>query len=180
MVLGAHVALHSLAVVRGGSVNVLTSVVASDKRYSLDVGVSADVCHGVSATLDNVDDAIGHSGLLEEIEEDLHGSGDLLRGLHDVGVTEGDGQREHPQGAHGREVEGSDTSAHTEGHSVAVEVNTLGDVAEGLALGEGGEAASVLDDLEASEDITLGVNETLTVLLSDDGSDFVLVNRRSC
>jgi hypothetical protein len=38
----------------------------------------------------------------------------------------------------------------------------------------------VLNDLEASEDIALGVNETLTVLLSDDGSDFVLVNRRSC
>jgi len=136
--------------------------------------VCADVSHSVFAALDNVHNAIGDSGLLEEVEEDLHGSGNLLRRLHDVGVTEGDGKGEHPEGAHSREIEGSDTSAHTEGSSVRIQINTLGDVAEGLTLVEGGETTSMLNDLIASEDITLGISETLSVLFSNNSSDFVL------
>jgi hypothetical protein len=32
----------------------------------------------------------------------------------------------------------------------------------------------MLNNLEASEDITLGIYETLSVLLSNDSSDFIL------
>jgi len=35
----------------------------------------------------------------------------------------------------------------------------------------------VLDDLEASEDVTLGINEGLTVLESNQLSDFILINK---
>jgi hypothetical protein len=127
--------------------------------------------------LNDVNNAVRNARLLQKVKKDLHGTRDLLRGLHHVGVAEGDGQGEHPQRAHGREVEGSDTSADAERHTVAVEIDALGHVAEGLALGKGGEAGGVLNDLEATEDVALGVDETLAVLLGDDLSDLVLLNR---
>ena len=174
MVLGTHVALHSLSVSAGSLVDVLSGSVATNERYSLDVRVSADVGHGVSASLDDVHDAIGHAGLLQEVEEDLHGAWNLLGRLHDVSVTKSDGEGKHPQGAHSGEVEGGNTSAHSQGDSVAVEIDTLCDVAEGLTLSKGGEAAGVLDDFEASENVTLGVNEGFSVLEGNQLSDFVL------
>jgi hypothetical protein len=152
-------------------------LVATDERNSSDVGVCADVSNSVFASLNNVNDAIGDTRLLQKVKKDLHGAGHLLRGLHDVGVAKSNGDWEHPKGAHGREIERSDSSANTEGHSVRVEVNALGDVSQGLTLVERGEAASVLNDLEASEHITLGIDEGLAVLFSNDGGDFVLVNR---
>ena len=118
VVLGTHVALHSLAASGCSGVDVLTSLVSTNEGDSSDVGVCANIGNGVFTTLDDVDNAIGDTRLLEQVEEDFHGAGYLLRRLHYVGVSEGDGQGEHPQGAHSGEVEGSNTSADTEGGSV--------------------------------------------------------------
>lgn len=159
MIFSAHVALHSLSVCTTSLVDVLTGLIATNERYGSNVGVCANVGHSVSATLDDVHNAIGHTGLLQEIEEDFHGTGDLLRGLHYVSVTKSDCQREHPQWAHSGEVEGGNTSAHSQRNSVAVKIDTLSNVAKSLALSEGGEAASVLDNLETSENVALSVNK---------------------
>jgi hypothetical protein len=159
----------------GSLIDVLSGSVATHERYSLDVGVSADVGHSVSATLDDVDDAIGHAGLLEEVEEDFHGAGDLLGRLHDVSVTKGDGKGEHPQGAHIGEVEGGYSFTHYQGDSVAVQIDSLGNVAEGLTLGKRGETAGVLDHLETSENVTLSINQGFTVLEGNELSDFILL-----
>jgi len=177
VILGTHVALNSLSVVRCSTIDVFTCLVATDEGNCLDIGVSADVCDGLFAALDNVNDTIGDTGLLQEVQEDLHSTWDLLRGLHNVGVTEGDSKGEHPQGAHGREVEGGNTSADTERYSVAVEINSLGNVLKSLTLGERSEAACMLNDFIASEDITLSINEGFTVLLGDNLNDFVLINK---
>ena len=138
--------------------------------------MGANVCHSLFSTLDNVDNAIGDSGLLQKVHEDLHGTWNLLRGLHDVGVTERDGKREHPERTHSGEVEGGNTCADTERGPVAVNINTLCHILKGLPLCERAEAAGVLNDFVASEDITLGVNERFTVLLGDNLDDFVLIN----
>ena len=176
MILGTHVALHSLARLRSSAIDVLTTLVTTDEGNSSDIGMGANVCHSLFSTLDNVDNAIGDSGLLQEVHEDLHGTWDLLRGLHDVGVTKCDGKREHPERAHSGEVEGGNTCADTERGPVAVNINTLCHILKGLPLCERAEAAGVLNDFVASEDITLGVNERFTVLLGDNLDDFVLIN----
>lgn len=159
MILGSHVALNSLTGLRCSAVDILTTLVATDEGDSFDVRMSANVCHSFFSTLDNVNNAIGNSGLLQEVHKDIHGTWDLLRGLHDVGVTKSDGKREHPERAHSGEVEGGNTSADTERGPVAVNVDTLSNILKGLTLSEGAEAAGVLNDFVASENITLGVNE---------------------
>ena len=121
--------------------------------------MSTNVCHSFFSTLDNVNNAIGNTGLLQEIHEDLHGAWDLLSGLHDVGVAKSDAKREHPERAHSGEVEGGNTSAHSQRNSVAVKIDTLSNVAKSLALSEGGEAASVFNNLETSENVALSVNK---------------------
>lgn len=54
---------------------------------------------------------------------------------------------EHPQGDHGREVEGGDTSADTDGQGVRVGVHVLGNVVHGLTHLQGGDATAVLHNL---------------------------------
>jgi hypothetical protein len=175
VVLSSHVDLGTLAVSAGSLVNVLSGSVGSDEADSLDVVVSADLRHGVFATLDDVDHTIGDARLLEQVNEDLGGASDSLRGLEQVGVTESDGEGVHPERDHGWEVEGSDSSADTEGHSVGVNIDSASDALHGLAHTEGGEGASVLNNLVASENVALRVDEGLAVLLGDHGSDIVLV-----
>ena len=59
VVLGSHVDLGALAVSAGSRVDVLSSGVSSDEADALNVGVRADLCDGVTATLDDIDDTIG-------------------------------------------------------------------------------------------------------------------------
>jgi hypothetical protein len=151
--------LDSLTRLRSSSVDILTSLVATDEGDSFNVRMGANVCHSFFSTLDNVNNAIRDTRLLQEVHKNIHGTWYLLRGLHDVGVTKSDGKREHPERAHSGEVKGGNTSADTERSPVAVNVNTLGNILKGLTLSEGAEAAGVLYDFVASEDITLGVNE---------------------
>jgi|LauGreDrversion4_2_1035121.scaffolds.fasta_scaffold98949_2 hypothetical protein len=139
--------------------------------------MSADVCDSLFATLNYINDTIGYTRLLQEVQEDLHSSWYLLRGLHNVGVSKSDSKWEHPKRAHGREVERSNTCADTERDSVAVKVNTLGNVFKGLTLSKRSEAASMLNDFITSENITLGINERFTVLLGNNFNDFVLINK---
>ena len=59
MILCTHVDLRTLAMSAGSRVNVLTSRVCSNEADSFDVWVRADLCDSITATLDDIDDAIG-------------------------------------------------------------------------------------------------------------------------
>ena len=55
-----------------------------------------DEVDGVVRTVDDVDDAIRHAGLLQQVDENHAGCRVPLRGLHDVGVAADGADREHP------------------------------------------------------------------------------------
>lgn len=97
--------------------------------------------------VDDVEDTRGEAGLTGEAGDDHGRAGVLLGGLEQEGVTAGDGQREHPQGDHGGEVEGRNAGAHAEGLAVAVGVDVLAHVLGGLAHQNGAGRAGVLHDL---------------------------------
>mmetsp|Transcript_12390 Transcript_12390/g.15808 ORF Transcript_12390/g.15808 Transcript_12390/m.15808 type:complete len:203 (-) Transcript_12390:159-767(-) len=160
---------------RSGLVNVLASFVGADKGDTADVGVLADLSDGVTAALHDVDDAIGHARLLQEVDQQLGGASDALGRFQHVGVAEGDAKRVHPERDHGGEVVGGNTSHDTERGPVGVNVDAVGHILSGLALSEGGEAAGVLDDFVAAENISSRVDEGLAVLLSDESGELVLV-----
>jgi len=176
VVLGSHVNLVAFAVLGGESVDVLTSGVGTNERDSLDVLMGADLVDSGDTTVDDVDDTIGDTRLLEEVDEDLNGVGDLLGRLEDEGVSADNGHGVHPEGDHSGEVVGGNTGNNTEGNSVGVNINSGGDTLHGLTLEEGSGRARVLNDLVASEDVTLGVSGGLAVLLNDSIDKLVLVS----
>jgi hypothetical protein len=61
VVLGAHVALNTLSSLAASLVDILTSLISTNEGDRLNVGMSADIGHGLFASLDNVDDAIGNA-----------------------------------------------------------------------------------------------------------------------
>ena len=64
--------------------------------------------------MDDVNDAVREPGLLHKTSQNHAGPRDALAGLQHVGVSKSDGEREHPQRDHGREVERADTSNESE------------------------------------------------------------------
>jgi hypothetical protein len=177
MVLSTHIALDAFSILTSSAVDIFTCLISSNERDCSNVGVSTDVGNSVSSTLHDIYDSIRDSGLLQKVQKNILGTWDLLGRLHDIGVSKSDSEGEHPERAHGWEVEWGDSGANTERHSVRVEIDSLSNVTEGLTLVQGGKAASMLNDFEASENISLSVDEGLSVLLGDHLSDFILNKR---
>jgi hypothetical protein len=65
--------------------------------------------------------------------------------------------------------------AHTKRNSVGVDIYSTSNTLGGFSHGEGGETACVLDNFIASEDVSLGVDDALSVLFGDHGGNVVLV-----
>lgn len=166
--------LDTLAVAGATLVDVVTSLVTSDKTDGLDVLVVADEVDSVLGTVDNVQDTSGDASLLGKLGEDHGGTGVLLRGLEDAGVTNDVGQGEHPERNHGGEVEGSDTGNDTEGLADGVGVHVGSDL-EVVAEEHVGDGAGRLNNLETAEDITTSIGKGLALLESDRVSDPVHV-----
>jgi len=154
VVLGAHVHLAALSMGRRSPVDVLASLVGTNEGNTLNVWMFAHLRHGVTATLDDVDNAFGHTRLLEQINQQLSRSSHSLRRLDHICVTESDGEGIHPQRDHCREVVWADSSHNSQWHPVRVDIDSTGDTLGGLSLCEGGKAARVLDDLVSAENIT--------------------------
>jgi hypothetical protein len=125
--------------------------------------------------MDNVHNTIWDAGLLQEINHELGGGWDLLGGLEQVGVAEGDREWEHPQGDHGWEVVGSDTRAHTEWLTEGINIHTRSGTLDSLAHLQRVEGAGVLNALVATEDVTGGVHEGLAVLPAVKSAQLVAV-----
>lgn len=78
VILGAHVDLAALALGTSGPVDILTGLVGTNEADALDVGMGAHLSNRVTATLDDVDDTIGDTGLLQQIDEELGGASNSL------------------------------------------------------------------------------------------------------
>jgi len=176
MVLGSHVDLGAFTGGRGSGVDVLSGVVGTNKRDSLNVRMVTDVIDGGLTSLNNVNNTIWDSGSGEHIGNDLSSVRSSLGRLADESVSGSDGERVHPEGDHGGEVVGSDSGTDSEGDSVGLDINTSRHVVHGLSHHEGVERASVFSDFVASEDISHTISSGFTMLPADRLSEFFLVN----
>ena len=174
VVLGSHVGLDALAVGRGAVVDVLTNHVSSDEGEGTDVGV---VAKEVNSSLSSVDDVeqtrlenvlsqLGHDGSRSRIQ---------LGRLQDEGVTSSDGKGEGPEGQHGGEVEGENSSNDSQRLMVGVDINVGGNIVHGLSHHEAGSAAGMLNDLKSADNVSTSIGGDLTALLANDGSDLISV-----
>ncbi len=175
MVLGSHVGLDTLVGLGSAGVDVLTGSVGADEGDTADARLVADVVDAVVGTVDHVEHTVGETSLLGEAGQNEGSRRSLLRGLEDHGVTNSGGNGEHPEGNHGGEVERADTTHDAKGLAVGVGVNVLGELLKSLTLEIAGETACVLDDLETTENGTLGIGDDLAVFSNDCINQLLLV-----
>ena len=67
-----------------------------------------DGIHHPLVAVHDIEDAVGQSSLLQQFREHQRRRGIALTRLENETVTSSEGDRQHPQGDHGGEVEGSD------------------------------------------------------------------------
>ena len=145
------------------------------KRDAVHVRVGQEPVDGFLVAVQDLEDAVGQAGFLPELGEQHRGGGVAFGGLEDERVAGGDGHRRHPQRHHDGEVERGDAGDHAEGFAEGEDVDAGGDLVRVVALEQGGDAAGVLDDLEAAADFALGVGEDLAVLGGDQLGEVVHV-----
>lgn len=172
VVLGTHVGLDALAVGGGAVVDVLTDHVSSDEGDGTDIGVVAKEVNSTLGSVDHVEQT-GLEQILTQLGHDGRRSGVQLGRLQDEGVTSGNGQGEGPEGQHGGEVEGKNSSNDSQRLVVRVNIDVGGNIVHGLSHHEGGSAAGMLNDLKSANNISTGIGGDLTALLANDGSNLV-------
>src|SRR5205823_426064 len=107
---------------------------------------------GFFVAVEDVEDACGDAGVDEHLAQEVGREGDALGGFEDEGVAAGDGDGEHPERDHGGEIEGGDAGADADGMARCFAVDIAGDVGEGRAHEEAGDAAGELNDFYAALD----------------------------
>ena len=148
------------------------------------------------SAVDNVQDTLGEASLLSELCQNHGCAGVPLRGLQNVGVSAGDGQGEHPEGNHGGEVEGADSSSNSKWLPVRVGVHVLRNGGKGFTHEKGGNGAGMLNNLcitrgrsakkvqlsnkqqvsltKATEDVTAGISKGLSLFQGDGFGNLLL------
>ncbi len=175
VVLGAAEGLHALAVRGGGGVDVAGDGGRADEGDGLHVRVLQEAVHGHLVAVHDIEDAVRQTGLGEEFGE-LHGGRRvLLARLEHEGVATGDGEGEHPQRHHRREVERRNARDDTERLPDRGHVDAGGDLRGQLALELHADAAGQVDDLQAARDLSERVGVHLAVLGGDQFGDLVAV-----
>ena len=172
MVLGTSEGEHLLVESTGATGNDLCDLGGSNESDSLNLGVVNQGSDGFNSSVDNVDNTIGKTGLLEELDHAVDSEGDLLGRLEDVGVSASNGDGESPEGNHGREVERHDRSDNSEGTTLITASNSTADLQK-LALDELGHAESILDGLVTLVDIAKSLGLVLSMLEDNNISELV-------
>mmetsp|Transcript_69742 Transcript_69742/g.145744 ORF Transcript_69742/g.145744 Transcript_69742/m.145744 type:complete len:207 (-) Transcript_69742:305-925(-) len=167
MVLGAQVALRPLAVLACSLVDVGAGHVATDEGDSPDGIIVAEEVHGVMTSMDHVQDSRRQAAVVGQLGQHHGGQRHALRGLHQEGVAGSHRRGEHPERDHGREVEGADASADAQRQTVGVHIHALGHTWQGLALDHRRHIARDFHDLQATEDVSLGISNGLSLLLGE-------------
>ncbi len=125
------------------------------------------------AAVHQVQDPRWEPGLVRQLYDPGRREGDLLARLEDERVAGGDGIGPEPERHHRREVERRDTRKDTQRLADVLTVDPRSYVFQCLAHHQSGDAAGVLDVLDAPADRAAGFVECLAVLPGDRGSDVV-------
>ena len=180
MVLGLGLGLDALAVGGGDGVDVLADVGGADEGDAAHQRVGQQDLGLVAAAGDDVDDALGQPGLLEQLEQADAGGRHHAGGLEHEGVAGDDAQRDHPaEGDHGREVEGGDAGEHAERLAVAHGVVPGGHVHERLALGDHGSGDADFAAFDDLDDLAAGLVEVLAHLAGADVGELLRCGPRA-
>ena len=175
VVLGAGEGLHTLHLCAAGAVNVLADGHRTDKGNGANVRMGEQGVDLFATAVQHLQYAFRCAGFDKQLGQAIGGHRVLFRGLEDKGVTGGDGQREHPQRNHRREVERGDAQAYAQGLHPTGGVDTASDVLHGLAHHQAGDIGGLLDYFNAAPDIALGVGEGLAGFRREDLGQFVVV-----
>ena len=114
--------------------------------------------------MDHVEHTVGESRFLEKLRQPDRGERRSLRGLEDERVPADQGQRDHPERDHVREVEWGDAGHDADGESNELLVDAVGDLVERLPHEEAGRPAGQLDHLDAPPNLALRLGQRLAVL----------------
>ena len=147
----------------------------ADEGDGIDAGVGEDIGDQVTIAGNNVEQAVGQAGLLVEAGDDQRGAGDNRGNLEDEGVTGGQGDRMHPHGDHGREVEGANAGDDADGLTQGMHIHAGRRLVGELALEGSIDAAGKVDGLTAAGDLAEGVAVGLAALAHDGVSNLILV-----
>ncbi len=164
MVLGTAERLHPLA----GSGCLLIDVPGhrggpdeGDAGYA---GMGQESVDGILPAVHQVQDARRYPCLMRQLDDPGRRERYLLARLEDEGVARGDGVGPEPERHHGGKVERRDRREHTEWLPDVFAIDTSSDVLERSAHHEGGNAAGMLDVLDATPDGAARLAQDLAVL----------------
>ena len=175
MVLGPGQGLHPFSVRGGRRIDGPGDGRRADEADGAHVRVREQSLHLLPAAVDHLHQPVRGAGLGQQLHQPVGDRRVLLRGLQHERVAAGDGQREHPQRHHGREVERRDARAHPDGLNEAVGVDAPGDVLDRLAHHQRGDAAGVLHHLDAAPDLAPRIVPGLAGVPAQEPGDVVLV-----
>ena len=164
VVLGAAERLHALAVLGAGLVDVLGDRRGADEADRGDVGVLEDAVDGHLVAVDDVEAAVGQTGLLEQLGDEHARRRILLARLEDERVAARQRVGEHPHRHHRREVERRDAGHDTERLLDAVHVDAGARLLAVAALQQVRDPTRELDVLQATRHLAERVAEHLAVL----------------
>ena len=171
MVLRAAEGLDPLSGASARLVHVLRDRCRSDEAHGCDAGMLEDRVHRLSVALNDVEHAVGHARLSEQLSQEQRGRRILLARLEHERVPARDRVRHHPQRHHDREVERCDARDDTERLADRVHVDAGRDLLAVRALQVVRQPARELDDFDCTRHLAACVGEHLAVLGRDGGGE---------
>ncbi|OLE17654.1 MAG: hypothetical protein AUG88_06265 [Actinobacteria bacterium 13_1_20CM_4_68_12] len=130
--------------------------------------------------VDDVEDAVRDTGLLQQLSRVDRRRRVLLGRLEDERVAAGERRRPHPHRDHGREVERRDPRADADRLPDRIDVDPGRGLLGEAALQQLWDPAAELDHLEPARDLALRVREYLAVLGREDLGDVLTVRVDEC
>ena len=127
------------------------------------------------AAMHHLQQARRRTGFLEQFRQTVRGHRVLLGRLEHKGVSGGDGQREHPQGNHGREVERGNAGAHAQRLGPGMGVDTARYVLHSFAHHQRGDVGGLLGHFDTAPHVPFGILEGFAGFLAKNFSNLVVM-----
>ncbi len=169
VVLRAAEGLDPLAVPGTRLVDVAGDRRAAHERHRGHARVLQERVHRDGVTVEDIEDTVGHAGLLGQLGQEERWRWVLLGGLEHEGVPACDGVGQHPERDHDREVERSDAGHHAEGLEDGVDVHTVRHLARVRALQQVRDPTGELDVVEAARHLPRRVAQHFAVFGGNGG-----------
>ena len=173
VVFGAAQRLHPLAVGATGGVNVFGNRRGAHKTDCLDARIGQQRVHRLFVAVDHIEYTRWQAGLQRQFGNAQRAGRVALGRFEHKGVAAGHRHGPHPQGHHGREVEGGDAGGHAQCLEFAPRINGRADVFAVLTLEQFGGIRGVFDVLDAALQLAQRVAQHLAVLGGDQGAELV-------